>query len=41
MDQTLLNKLIYPFTSHWDENYKRYYYFNVVSNESVWELPTE
>jgi hypothetical protein len=34
-------ELIEPFTVHYNEQWKRYYYFNTDSEESVWELPLD
>ena len=41
MNRDLLNKLIYPYTSNFDEEYQKYYYYNTKTKESVWKLPEE
>lgn len=33
------HKLIYPWQQHLDPTWNKYYYFNVFTNESIWELP--
>ena len=34
-------KLIHPWQAHYDENWKRTYFFNPETNESAWILPQE
>ena len=34
-------KLIHPWQAHYDETWKRNYFFNPETNESLWVLPTE
>ena len=34
-------KLIHPWQAHYDENWKRTYFFNPETNESTWVLPQE
>jgi hypothetical protein len=41
MEYTILNELISPWSAHWNEEYKMYYYYDPEKKESVWELPVE
>lgn len=41
MDYDEYYKLIHPWQVCYDDTWQRSYYFNPLSNESVWELPEE
>ena len=41
MDYDEYYKLIHPWQVCYDDAWQRSYYFNPLSNESVWELPEE
>jgi len=42
MDQdTRLKQLIHPWRGHFDEKWKRVYYHNEETKESVWDLPKD
>lgn len=41
MSQEELSKLVYPWTVQFDKTWDKNYYFNGLTNESVWELPPD
>jgi hypothetical protein len=41
MDYSEYYNLIQPWQVHFDETWKRSFYFNPLANTSVWELPEE
>jgi len=34
-------ELILPYTVHFDEQWKRFFFYNTLNHDSVWELPTD
>ncbi|KAL4477410.1 hypothetical protein ABPG74_002560 [Tetrahymena malaccensis] len=41
MDQKVFQELIKPFEQHFNEAYNRYFYYNPITSQSLWELPSE
>jgi len=39
INQEILEKLIYPWSSQWNAEAQKHYYLNLVTQESVFELP--